>query len=277
MRTSTFDLTNTVVLVTGAAGLLGKEHCIALLQAGGTVVMTDVNQERLSTVSQSFAQWFPQEQIITRVMDVTDESQVAEIAADLLSVGKPVDVLVNNAAIDPKVMEKTTIQQDSRLENFSLERWNMEFNVGLTGAFICSKVFGTQMANRKYAGNIVNIASDLGVIAPDQRLYSVEGLGSDEQPVKPVTYSVIKFGLIGLTKYLATYWAANGIRCNALSPSGVFDGQSDEFVSRIENLIPLKRMATPKEYHGALQFLCSKASKYMNGHNLIVDGGRSVW
>jgi len=124
---------------------------------------------------------------------------------------------------------------------------------------------------------ILNIASDLSVFSPDQRLYRKDGLTPDMQPVKPVTYSVIKTGLLGLTKYLATYWAERGVRCNALSPGGVYTNQGDEFVQRLTNLIPMGRMAAKDEYRSAVQFLCSDASAYMNGQNIVIDGGRSVW
>ena len=126
-------------------------------------------------------------------------------------------------------------------------------------------------------GVILNIASDLAVIAPDQRLYRKVGLADKSQPVKPVTYSVVKTGLIGLTRYLATYYHEDNVRVNALSPGGVFDGQGEEFVKRLTDLIPLGRMANKDEYHGAIQFLCSDASKYMTGQNIVMDGGRSVW
>ena len=129
---------------------------------------------------------------------------------------------------------------------------------------------------KRNAGVILNIASDLGVIAPDQRLYRKEGLPEDQQPVKPVTYSVVKTGLIGLTRYLSTYWTAHNIRVNAISPGGVFAGQPDEFTAKLHQLIPMGRMAHKDEYQGAILFLCSDASSYMTGQNLIVDGGRSV-
>jgi NAD(P)-dependent dehydrogenase (short-subunit alcohol dehydrogenase family) len=141
---------------------------------------------------------------------------------------------------------------------------------------LCSQIFGQMMA-KKGEGVILNIASDLSIFAPDQRLYKKDGLQPEQQPVKPVTYSVIKHGLIGLTKYLATYWADRGVRCNALSPGGVFNEQGEEFVKKLTNLIPMNRMASKDEYRGAVQFLCSDASAYMNGQNITMDGGRSVW
>jgi NAD(P)-dependent dehydrogenase (short-subunit alcohol dehydrogenase family) len=137
-------------------------------------------------------------------------------------------------------------------------------------------VFGAEMACRG-KGVIVNIASDLALIAPDQRLYAVDGLPDEAQPVKPVSYSVVKTGLIGLTRYLSTYWADRGVRVNALCPGGVENGQDAEFLRRIAERIPLGRMATRDEYQGAMLFLCSDASSYMTGAVLAIDGGRSAW
>jgi NAD(P)-dependent dehydrogenase (short-subunit alcohol dehydrogenase family) len=128
---------------------------------------------------------------------------------------------------------------------------------------------------RRNTGVIVNVASDLAVIAPDQRLYRVEGMDEDKQPVKPVTYSVVKTALLGLTRYLATYWSSANVRVNAISPGGVFNGQPEVFLSRLQPLIPMGRMANRDEYQGAILFLCSDASSYMTGTNLVVDGGRS--
>jgi len=173
-------------------------------------------------------------------------------------------------------MESDTDKTFSRLENFPLAQWDADLAVGLTGAFLCSQVMGTEMA-RRGKGVILNVASDLAVIAPDQRIYRQPGTPENQQPVKPVTYSVVKTALVGLTRYLATYWANAGVRVNAISPGGVFNGQPKDFVDLLTNRIPLGRMARIDEYRGAVLFLCSDASSYMTGSNLVIDGGRSCW
>ncbi|QWD62356.1 SDR family oxidoreductase [Polynucleobacter sp. MWH-UH25E] len=272
-----FNLNGKTALITGSAGLLGAEHAAALLEVGARVILTDVNRENLEETTQLLFKKFSRKQIITKVMDVTSPEAIISVAKNLWGDGLRIDILINNAAIDPKVKESIALLETSRLENFSLEQWNLEIAVGLNGAFLCSKIFGSAMAEDGRGGVILNIASDLSVFSPDQRLYRKDDLPENMQPVKPVTYSVIKTGLIGLTRYLATYWAEQNVRCNALSPGGVFNGQSEVFVRRLSSLIPLGRMAQKDEYCSAIQFLCSDASKYMNGQNIVMDGGRSVW
>ena len=272
-----FDLTGKTALVTGAAGLLGQQHAAALLESGATVVLTDISEVALEAAVEVLALNAPASRIVTHRMDVSRPESVASVAARLVGDGCRVDILVNNAAIDPKVKGDAGVVETSRLENFPLDQWDLQIAVGLTGAFLCSQVFSTAMAQDGKGGVILNIASDLSVFAPDQRLYRKAGVSEELQPVKPVTYSVIKAGLVGLTRYLATYWADRGVRCNALSPGGVFNGQGDEFVQRLTSLIPVGRMAKQDEYRAAVQFLCSDASAYMNGQNVVMDGGRSVW
>lgn len=272
-----FDLTGRTALITGAAGLLGMEHAAALLESGAVVVLTDIGAAGLESASEKLGRDADPARIVTRVMDVTRPDAIRAVADRLSTEGRRIDILVNNAAIDPKVSGEQGVLETSRLENFPLEQWNFQLAVGLTGAFLCSQVFGSRMASDGGGGVILNIASDLSVFSPDQRLYRKAGLADDLQPVKPVTYSVIKSGLVGLTRYLATYWADRGVRANALSPGGVFTGQGEEFVQRLSALIPLGRMARRDEYRAALQFLCSDASAYMNGQNIVMDGGRSVW
>lgn len=271
-----FDLTGRSALVTGAGGLLGMEHAFALLESGSMVVLTDMNATTLEAAAQRLSEHHDRSRILTTVMDVTDPSGISGVAEMLTEKGVRVDILVNNAAIDPKVKGDHGVVETSRLEHFPLDQWNLQVAVGLTGAFLCSQVFGSAMSQNGKGGVILNIASDLSVFAPDQRLYRKDGLPDELQPVKPVTYSVIKAGLIGLTRYLATYWADKGVRCNALSPGGVYNGQGDDFVQRLTSLIPLGRMADKDEYRAAVQFLCSDASAYVNGQNIVMDGGRSV-
>nr|WP_288499621.1 SDR family oxidoreductase [uncultured Pseudomonas sp.] len=271
---SLFRLDGRVAVITGGAGLLGYQHAATIAGLGGIPVLLDINGEALAANAARLAEETGC-QAPTWVADITDLDALAAVGQQLLAQHGRMDILINNAARNPKV-ESAGDKDFSRLEHFPWEQWQLDLNVGLGGAFNCAKVFGTQMA-RQGGGVIVNIVSDLGVIAPDQRLYRVEGREAEQQPAKPVTYSVVKHGLIGLTKYLATYWCEQGVRCNALSPGGVYAGQNDVFVSKLTQLIPLGRMAEADEYRGAIAFLCSDASTYMNGANLVMDGGRSTW
>lgn len=268
-----FDLTDKVVVITGGAGLLGEKYAETIAEFSGIPILLDINKKAGIEIAKRISVEY-QTDCEFKLCDITDESQILIARDALLSKFGHIDILLNNAAIDPKV-EKTNKKNLSRLENFPIDQWNLELSVGLTGAMLCSKIFGHEMA-KKNKGVILNISSDLGIIAPDQRIYQKEGLSENEQPVKPVTYSVIKHGLIGLTKYLATYWPGK-VRCNALCPGGVDTGQPEEFVQKLTDLIPLGRMATNDEYKGALIFLVSDASEYMNGAVVTMDGGRTSW
>jgi NAD(P)-dependent dehydrogenase (short-subunit alcohol dehydrogenase family) len=270
-----FDLTGCTAIVTGGGGLLGLEHGHALAEVGATVVLADINEGAAQFAADEVNRVGYGGKAIAAMIDVTKEASVRSLAERLTQEIGSIRILINNAAINPKV-EADGLVETSRLEHFQLEQWHVQLEVGLTGAFLCSKIFGAQMAATG-GGVILHIASDLSVFSPDQRIYRREGLQNDHQSVKPVTYSVIKTGLLGLNRYLATYWADQNVRSNALSPGGVFNGQGDEFVQRLTALIPLKRMARSGEYRAAVQFLCSDASAYMTGQNVVMDGGRSVW
>lgn len=276
MKNNLFDLSSKTALVTGAAGLLGLSHTKALLASGAHVILTDLNNNLLEEAKKSLSQECDFKSFQSYLMDVTSQDSIVGVLKSLNSSKTRIDILVNNAAINPTSNSISEGKRTTRLEEFSLDRWNQELSVGLTGAYLCSKVFGTAMASDGLGGVILNISSDLSVISPNQDLYKQNNLPDNMQAVKPVTYSVIKTGLIGLTRYLATYWSDKGVRCNALSPGGVYTGQDEEFVSRLEDLIPMGRMASVDEYQGTIQFLCSDASAYMNGQNIVMDGGRSV-
>jgi len=269
-----FDLSGRVAVITGGAGLLGQQHAEAIAAVGGIPVLLDLRFDKPELKPDRLKERFgPKAMAI--VTDITKPASIQSVRDQILQVLGRIDIFINNAANNPK-MESSSSVNFSRLENFPLEQWESDLSVGLTGAFLCAQVFGEVMA-RQTKGVIGNVASDLAVIVPDQRLYRENGLPAELQPVKPVTYSVVKSALVGLTRYLATYWCEQGVRCNAISPGGVYNRQPEEFVQRLSQLIPLGRMACLDEYQGAIIFLCSDASSYMSGSNLVVDGGRSCW
>src|SRR3990167_6096952 len=240
-----FSLERKVIIISGGAGFLGVQHAEAVAEAGGIPILVDINQESLDVVTKKISNDY-QIQALGLCCDITNKSGLSECLERIVKEFGHLDGLVNNAANDPKVGLGADAKKLTRFENMSVEYWNADISVGLTGAFLCAQVFGHYMV-KSGGGVIVNIASDLALISPDQRIYQVAGLSPDNQPVKPVTYSVIKSGLVGLTKYLATYWAEAGVRVNAISPGGVFNDHELEFVKNLTYRIPLGRMATKDE------------------------------
>jgi NAD(P)-dependent dehydrogenase (short-subunit alcohol dehydrogenase family) len=270
----TFDLTNQVAIITGGAGLLGRKHGEAVAELGGICILVDLEKSKVESVAQSIKKKYTSE-TFGWVANITSQKAVQKLKNRIMKKFGRIDILINNAANNPNFSKKRKTQW-TRLEKFPLDIWEKDLSVGLTGAFLCSQSFGSEMA-KKGRGVILNIGSDLGIIGPDQRLYREKGVSEDKQPVKPVTYSVTKAGLIGLTRYLATYWADKGIRANLIAPGGVYVDQDPSFVKQLSKLIPLGRMAHQDEYKSAIAFLISDASSYMNGAVLSVDGGRTCW
>jgi NAD(P)-dependent dehydrogenase (short-subunit alcohol dehydrogenase family) len=271
-----FRIDGKVAVITGGAGFLGVKHAEAILDAGGIPILADINEHAAQQLASALSKKYDRE-VLGIYADITKADSIKDLSFRCTEHFEKVDILINNAANDPKVdQEKADSVPWSRFEVFPKDIWNKDLSVGLTGAFLCSQIFGGEMAKRKQ-GVILNIASDLGIIGPDQRIYRNIGISDDMQAVKPVTYSVAKHGLIGLTKYLATYWADKGIRVNAICPGGVYNGQPKTFVRKLTNLIPMGRMADADEYKPAIIFLVSDASSYMTGASLIIDGGRTCW
>jgi len=265
-----FNLKNNYSLITGASGLLGEQHAIALLEISSNIILTDIDYKKLIILKKKLEKIFLLSQILIYKMNVTEEKSIKKVARDLKKKNIAINVLVNNAAIDSKVKKNQTMTNSGQFEKISLKEWTRHLNVGLMGSMLCSKIFGEMMSKTKKGGVILNIASDLSIIAPNHSIYK-------KGTCKPVMYSVIKHGLLGLTKYLATYWHDKKIRCNAISPGSVENNQSKNFINKLKKQIPLNRLAKKNEYISAVQFLCSDASSYMTGQNLIIDGGRSVW
>ena len=275
MMDNLFRLNGKVVVITGATGLLGKKHAEAVACYGGIPVLLDLSQQEVTSLANELNSKYNVGSIGFSV-DITDENAIENNSNQLIERFGKIDSLVNNAANNPKIEGSSDINF-SRLENFPINIWSNDVDVGLTGAFLCAKHYGYKISLNPNGGSIVNISSDLGLIAPDQRLYKKDGIDNSIQNVKPVTYSVVKAGLIGLTKYLATYWADKNVRCNAMCPGGVENGQPEDFLKKVNDRIPMGRMATSDEYQGTLLWMLSDAGSYLNGSIVAIDGGRTAW
>lgn len=271
-----FKISGKTCIITGGAGLLGQKHAEAVIEGEGIPILLDISQEALDNAMKNLKKKFPDAEIGIYKTDITSHEALVESRDNILKNYGHIDILINNAANNPKVEDKGDNFGNIRFDNFPIEIWNADILVGLTGAFLCAQVFGTAMEDA-HEGVILNISSDLGIIGPDQRIYRKDGLEEKDQTIKPVTYSVIKHGLLGLTKYLATYWADKGIRVNAVCPGGIYNGQDEQFLGKLTNLIPMGRMADKDEYKATVLYLISEASSYMTGSTVIVDGGRTCW
>jgi NAD(P)-dependent dehydrogenase (short-subunit alcohol dehydrogenase family) len=267
-RDGGFDLTGRVAIVTGALGLLGREHCRALARAGAHVVATDLDEAALG----AFARELEAElgcKALGVAADVVVGDSLDRLGRVVLERFDRIDVLVNNAAIDDKFAST-----GARFEDYPIEHFRHMLDVNVTGVFACCQKLGNMMAARG-TGSIINVASTYGVVAPNQDLYRLPD--GSQSFFKSAAYPTSKGAVLQLTRFLAAYWGDRGVRVNALSPGGVENGQADHFRARYAERTPLRRMAEASDYAGALVFLASDASSYMTGANLIVDGGFTIW
>ena len=261
-------LQDRVVVLTGGAGLLGRNHSQALSAAGAHVIVADIDEARANAVVHALST-----QGMAMSVDVTSPSSVRRMVERVKERFGRIDALVNNAAIDPKFDSANGGAHFHSFEEYPLELWQRSLEVNLTGAFLCTQVVAPFLL-ASGRGSVVNVASIYGIVGPDQRLYRQDRI---QLQFKPVAYSVTKSAMIGFTKYLATYWAGSGLRVNALTLGGVEADHDPEFVRRYSDRTPMGRMARPDEYGGALVFLLSDASSYMTGANLVIDGGWTAW
>jgi NAD(P)-dependent dehydrogenase (short-subunit alcohol dehydrogenase family) len=270
MSPDRFDLKGRTVIITGGGGLLGSHYAHALAEVDAKVVVADIDAAKAEAVAAPLGK----DRALALEVDVTDPESVHAMVGRTVSQFGSLDGLVNNAALDPKFDPDHAEEHVLTFENYPLSLWQQELGVNLTGMFLCAQAVAPQMLQQK-KGVIVNISSTYGMVGPDQRLYEKDDGGPPR--LKPVTYTVTKSAVFGLTKYLATYWREMGIRVNTLTLGGVYNKHEDEFVKRYSYRTPMGRMADADEYSGALIYLLSDASSYMTGSNLVVDGGWTAW
>ena len=271
-----FDLTGQVAIITGGAGMLGMQHAAAIAGAGGHAVIADLSLEAVTRLAREITSAHDVEALGVQV-DVTEKNQVDAMVAAVTQKFGRLDILINNAALTVKGGGKVREDYFAPFEDYPLDLWEKALRVNLTGAFLCCQAVGRLMVAQR-SGVILNIASDVGNISPDHRIYE-DAIDPHTGHAfnTPIAYATTKAALINFTRYLATYWAPHGIRVNCLSPGGVYAGHDPLFVKNLVERIPLGRMAQADEYHGAVLFLVSAASSYVTGANLIVDGGRTAW
>lgn len=263
-----FDLNKKNVLITGGGGFLAKFFAESILKFNGNPILIDYDSRGLNQ-NEAYLNKKTKKKIQKYLCDLTDEKKVSNLFSKLNKTLESYEVLINNAAPNPTISK--VIKTDNSLENFSLNTWHNDINNGLTTAFLCTKYF--LKSKDKKQENILNISSDLGIIAPNQDLYRTR----KKNFFKPITYSVMKHGIIGLTKYCSTYAIKKNVRCNAIALGGVKNNQPDIFIKKINKLIPLGRMARKDEYGASIIYMISDASSYMNGSVVTIDGGRTSW
>ena len=273
MASRQFSLAGRTAIVTGALGLLGREHCSALAEAGARVVSADLDGPACTGFAGETAGKHGGEAMGV-ALDVTSEDSIRDARDAILRRFGSIDILVNNAAINDRFENPAAGAEESRFESYPVGLWRKSFEVNVTGMFLCSQILGTVMAGQGQ-GSIINIASTYGMVAPDQSLYRKPD--GTQSFYKTPAYPATKGAVLAFTRFLAAYWGAKGVRVNSLSPGGVENAQDRFFVEQYSARTPLGRMATSSDYRGAIVFLAGDASAYMTGANLVVDGGWTAW
>lgn len=266
-----FNINNRTVIVTGATGILGRQYCHGFAQFGANVVVADLVQEQCSRLADELRSKYKADALGAEC-DVASPEAVSRMVALVVQEFGHIDILINNAASKSENLDEFF----APFEDYSLDEWRRVMSVNIDGMFLAAQAVGSQMIKQGTGGSIIQISSIYGIMAPDPRIYE----GSyylDHQINTPAVYSASKAAVLGLTRYLATYWADRGIRVNTLTPGGVQSGQNETFISKYSHRIPMGRMAYQNEMVGAALFLASDASSYVTGQNIVVDGGLSAW
>ena len=270
-----YSFKNNYAIVTGATGLIGPSHTEALASIGYNVIIIDLDKKKLISLKNKIKKKFKKVKVLFFCCDITSEKEVIDLKIKLSKDKIKIDCLVNNADLNPKIIANQKIK-DSKIENYSLSRLKSEINVGILGTFNCCKIFGEDMAKNNN-GKIINISSDLGIIAPDHRIYDKNENIKHLKTFKPISYTISKHAIHGITKYISTYWGHRNVRCNTLVLGSVLNKQPKYLIANIKKRVPLMRLANKKDYIKSIQFLASDQNSYMTGQTLIVDGGRTIW
>ncbi|MDA3791066.1 MAG: SDR family oxidoreductase [Desulfobacula sp.] len=262
------------ILLTGAFGLFGKQISHAYLKSGANVVLAGHNPKKIKECQLGLSEEYDESTFLVLALEITDLSSIQYCIAASVKKFKTIDVLVNNAAIDAK-FDKNNIDDvnQSRFENFPIEVLKSSIDVNMIGTIQMTQEICKQMLKQGF-GNIINVGSVYSMIAPNQNLYN---FGSDKKMFKPVDYVASKSYIPNFTRYIATFYGKNNIRCNAIAPHGVYDGHDEQFVKNFSELSPIGRMCNREELDGPFIFLASDSSSYLTGTTIVLDGGWTAW
>ena len=271
-----FDLKNKIVVISGGAGFLGSEFSQIISSVGAVPIILDQNKKALGLLNKKFKKKNKKGNFFQ--VDLLNEEKVNNVIDTVIKKYKKIDCLINAAAFIEHSIQNKKNNYFDKFENYNFNIWKKSLSGNLSSNFITIKSVSKHMLKKKY-GSIINIASDVAIISPDHRIYEankkINYKGVDFNTT--LSYSVAKSGIVSMTRYLATYWAKSGIRVNCISPAGVYKKHNKNFVKQLSDRIPMGRMAKPHELNGAIIYLCSNASSFVTGHNLVVDGGRTIW